>query len=127
MTSYHQGSEPSMTTQRYEIEAWLGDDWSPEQTEQIITEYQAWERQHPDVDGEDTQAMLTAIAQRVDGTLDLRELARERLRTELAAVEARRQLRAGVLAEIAGGMSEVEAARLGGVDRMTVRAWRGKR
>jgi tellurite resistance protein len=38
--------------------------------------------------------------------------------------EARDLLRAAVLAAIAGGMSEAEAARVAGVTRMTVRAWR---
>lgn len=35
-------------------------------------------------------------------------------------------LKAGVLEALAAGMSEQEAARRAGVDRMTVRAWAGK-
>lgn len=40
---------------------------------------------------------------------------------------ARHALRDAVVAAVADGMSEAEAARLAGVDRMTVRSWLGKR
>ena len=39
---------------------------------------------------------------------------------------ATERLKLGVLEAIAGGMSEVEAARRAGVSRNTVRAWLGK-
>jgi transposase len=40
--------------------------------------------------------------------------------------QATEQARAAVRAAVAAGVSEVEAARLVGVDRMTVRRWLGK-
>ena len=43
---------------------------------------------------------------------------------QAAALEA---VRLAVLDAIAHGVTEAEAARLGQVDRMTVRKWRGKR
>lgn len=44
-----------------------------------------------------------------------------------ALAEAREALREAVLASLAEGMPESQAARLAGVDRMTVRSWAGKR
>lgn len=44
-----------------------------------------------------------------------------------AEIDLRQQLCAAVVSAVAGGMSESEASRLAGVDRMTVRSWLGKR
>ena len=114
-------------TERHEIRAWLGDDWTDEQTEQITDEYLRLERDLKLGNLEERQALLTAIAQRVDGTLDLTELAEADLRAQLRATETRRALRAAARASVAAGVSEYDAAEASGVTRMTVRAWMGKR
>lgn len=44
-----------------------------------------------------------------------------------AEVDLRQQLAAAIIAAVEDGMSESEAARLAGVDRMTVRSYLGKR
>lgn len=114
-------------TQPYEIQAWLGDGWTDEQIQQITDEYLELERQFElDPASEDAQALLQAVAQRVDGTLDRNQLVRADTDAQIRARSARRELRAAVRAEVAAGMSESEAARLYGITRMTVRAWMGK-
>lgn len=114
------------STQPHEVAAWLGDGWTDEQVEQVTAEYLAWERGEPDADPALREAVLTAIAQRVDGTLDLPAVARRDLGGQIRAHRARTALRAAVIAAVAGGMSESEAARQAGVTRMTVRQWIGK-
>jgi DNA-directed RNA polymerase specialized sigma24 family protein len=106
-----------MTMQRYELDAWLGDDWTDEQRDKIAEDYGTWEADNPDAAEEDATAMLTAIAQYHDKVLTIPNLA-----------EVRREARAAVVVSVTlGGMSEAEAARAAGVDRMTVRKWLGKR
>lgn len=54
--------------------------------------------------------------------------AKARQRTKAADVQALSDLRQVVVREVTqNGMAETEAARRGGVDRMTVRKWLGKR
>lgn len=124
------------TTQRHELLAWLGDDWTPEQVEQILGEYQGWERAHPaeQADGDLAEAVLTAIAQRVDGVLDVDELGAALGRARAAEVAAKRACQAATVAlDLAGEIGrgrrydEVDATRRLAVDRMTVRKWRGLR
>jgi hypothetical protein len=110
--------------QRYELDAWLGDDWTDEQREKIAEDFSAWEDANPrlvgrvaDGDDEEGIAMLIAISQHHDRSLTI---------PNLDAV--RREARAAVVVSVTlGGMSESEAARAAGVDRMTVRKWLGKR
>ena len=52
--------------------------------------------------------------------------ARLRIAAEQVERRATERLKIAVLEAIAGGMSEVEAARRAGVSRNTVRAWLGK-
>lgn len=54
-------------TQRYEIEAWLGDGWTSEQVDAITERIERWERVHPDADESERGAAWSAIAQQVDG------------------------------------------------------------
>jgi hypothetical protein len=61
------------------------------------------------------------------GLDDVRKLGRERTEARRRAGEATMQLRAAVLAALAGGHTETEVAAAAGVDRMTVRSWAGKR
>lgn len=113
-------------TQEHEIRAWLGDGWTEQQVEQITAEYRAAEHLVAG-DQEESQSLLTAIAQRVDGTLDRAELVEADTAAYVRAAEARRALRAAVRAEVcARDLSEVKAAQTYGVDRMTVRKWMGK-
>ena len=114
-------------TQPYEIRAFLGDDWTERQIEQITTEYLAAERDLGlDEDNGEQQALLTAIAQRVDGTLNSDEVVDNHLAALVQAEEAQMARRAAVIAEVRAGMSESEAARRYKVTRMTVRSWLGK-
>ena len=103
--------------QDHELDAWLGDGWTPEQRDKIATDWRVWESDHPDADEDESAAMLTAIAQFNDRVLTIPNL-----------TEVRREARAAVVVSVTlGGMSESEAARAAGVDRMTVRNWLGKR
>lgn len=103
--------------QDHELLAWLGDDWTPEQIEKITEDWRTWEAAHPEADEEEGAAVLTAICQHHDGVLEVPNLA-----------EVRRAAQAGVVVLVTfGGVSESEAARRVGVDRMTVRKWLGKR
>jgi DNA invertase Pin-like site-specific DNA recombinase len=66
---------------------------------------------------QDDADMLAAIAQFHDGKLIIPDLGK-----------VRREVRAAVIVWVTiGGMSETEAARTAGIDRMTVRKWLGKR
>lgn len=103
--------------QDHELLTWLGDGWTPEQIEKITEDWRIWEAAHPDVPDEEGTAILTAICQYHDGTLEVPNL-----------TEARRAAQAGVVVLVTvGEVSESEAARRAGVDRMTVRKWLGKR
>jgi len=107
-----------MTTQRYEIEAWLGDTWTPEQTEALVGRIETL--------GDDaTEADWIAVCQSYDGTLDIAALGDDYLRASIAAEEARQSLCAGIR-QAARTMSESEIARVAGVTRMTVRKALGK-
>lgn len=61
------------------------------------------------------------------GTTELAKRAAALQRARQRVTEATEAVRAAVVEAVAGGMSEVEAARQAGVTRMTVRAWLGKR
>ena len=56
----------------------------------------------------------------------LERAARRYARAQPARNEARDRLAEAVRDAVAAGMTEVDAARVGGVDRMTVRKWLGK-
>lgn len=103
--------------QRHELDAWLGDDWTDEQREKIAEDFSAWEDTNPDADDDEGSSVLTAIAQHHDGVLSIPDLARVRAEAKAAVV----------VSVTIGGMSEAEAARVAGIDRMTVRKWLGKR
>src|SRR5690554_661033 len=109
--------------QHHELLAWLGDDWTDDQIDQITELYAAAEEATPE---DEREALLVAICQRVDGTLDRQALIDADQRAQLAAEEARRAVRAGARADIAAGMSESEVSRIWGVRRGTVRGWIGK-
>ncbi len=62
-----------------------------------------------------------------EGSVDLGLLGRARHDAKTAFDEATATLRAGVLRALEDGRAEAEVARAAGVDRMTVRAWAGKK
>lgn len=68
---------------------------------------------------------LETMAQTARERLELAGQEHQKARDELA--RARDELRQAVLASLDEGMGESMAARLAGVDRMTVRSWAGKR
>jgi transposase len=58
---------------------------------------------------------------------ELERAARKRQRTKAAAAQALDELRQEVIKAVTEqGVSEADAARRGGIDRMTVRKWLGK-
>lgn len=116
------------TTQRHEIDAFLGDGWTAEQTEQIVDEFYAWERDlGDDADQDESIAVLSMIAARTDGVLDIDELSAQDATAQHAAAVARRQLKAATVVLVrARVLSESEAERRARVTRMTVRSWLGK-
>jgi hypothetical protein len=105
-------------TQRYEIEAWLGDTWTSEQTQELVSQIEALPPSASEVD-------WIAVCQSYDGTLDLAALGDDFLRASVAAEAARLALHAGIR-QAAPTMSESEVARIAGVTRMTVRKALGK-
>lgn len=116
-----------MSIQDYELNAWLGDQWTPEQAQRITSDFRTWQSDHPDTGPEDTEAMLVAICQYHDNTLDFAELAEADRRAQLRAAEARRSLKAATVVRwLLAEVSEAAAAREAGVDRMTMRKWLGK-
>lgn len=120
------------TTQRYEIEAWLGDNHSL--TDQQIDELTATADQiadrYPDPDDRDErEAALTAAYRLMSGDPNLvNELAADLATARSAEVRALAGLRQAALTVIpARDETESSFARRVGVDRMAVRSWLGKR
>ena len=108
------------STQRYEVEAWLGDAADEMTSEQIDEFHRAWDEISgllPDPDDQDQRdELLTSAHLAITGGLTL----------EQAAI-GKAALRWLTVSAVRDGMSEVEAAERAGVTRMTVRAWQGKR
>jgi hypothetical protein len=104
--------------QRYEVEAWLGDVWTPEQKADLVSRIEALGDDATDADWE-------AVCQDYNGTLDLAALGDGYLRASVATEAQRQALHAGIR-QAAKTTSESEIARLTGVTRMTVRKALGK-
>jgi len=77
-------------------------------------------------DGHIRQVRITEPAEQTT-LADLSEHGVVHAAARAAADETRAVLRAAVSRAVEGGLSEAEAARAAGVDRMTVRSWLGKR
>lgn len=121
-----------MATQRYEIEAWLGDtlpEWTDEQIDTLVRESDAIAARYPDEDDrEEREAALTAAAQCLTGDLLLETAGEDLLRARVdvsRALAATRQV--ARMAVLYGGTPQAVAAREAGIDRMTVRKDLGKR
>lgn len=120
------------TTQRYEIEAWLGDDHGL--TDQQIDELTATAHdiadRYPEPDDRDErEAALTAAYRLMTGdTMLVDELGAELAAARAVEVRALAGLRqAAVTLVPARDESEANFARRAGIDRMAVRGWLGKR
>ena len=120
-------------TQRYEIEAWLGDA-AGEMTDKQISDMHdlitAWEADHPNWAEPDesfeTEAAWIAAYDAVTGALDLPATASDLL--ALRTAEREGYCRAVAVAYMAArqGTPEAKAAREAGIDRMSLRKALGK-
>lgn len=121
-----------MATQRYELEAWLGDDHglTDEQIDELLQQADEIEDRYPDADNQtERDAALSTAYQLIQGQDEVIEtLAEERDRAKLAEIQALAGLRQAALMLIpSGSRTEAGFAKQAGVDRMAVRTWLGKR
>lgn len=119
--------------QRYELEAWLGDnqgDLTNEQVTELLVLAEAIEARYPDEDDADeSQAALTAayrlMVEPAEDVVD--ELAQKLIAARVAQVEALAAIRQAAIVLTPKDWTEVGFANAAGVDRMAVRKWLGKR
>lgn len=118
--------------QRYEIEAWLGDDHglTEEQFETFTQIAQDVEARYPGPDDADDAQEALTVAHRllVDDSEVLDELHQELLAARVAESRVLAAIQQAAM-QLIPSKQETEAgfARRVGVDRMTVRGWLGKR
>ncbi|MEU0659643.1 hypothetical protein [Streptomyces lavendulocolor] len=119
--------------QRYELEAWLGDDHglTEEQIGELLSMAGEIDERYPDSDDQVERDAALAAAYRLmrEAPEDLvEELARERADARVAERKALAGLRQIGITRIAhGDDTEAGFARRAGLDRMAVRRWLGKR
>ncbi|MFF5609237.1 hypothetical protein ACFY65_23100 [Streptomyces cellulosae] len=119
--------------QRYELEAWLGDDHglTNEQVDELLRTAGEIEEQYPDEDDrEDSEAALVAAYRlMIEAPEDLiTELAAARTAARAAERKALVALRQIAVTRISNGdATEAGFAQQAGVDRMAIRRWLGKR
>jgi hypothetical protein len=123
-----------MTTQRHEIEAWLGHDFRDQLTDEQIDEFvriadDIGERYPDQDDSDEREAALIAAYRVITGDLDvIEEQARRLLSARIAEAEAMAALKQAAISAIDSGQeTQAGFARRAGVDRMTIRSWLGKR
>ncbi len=121
-----------MSTQRYEIEAWLGDNHgiTGEQIGQLIGVSDELADHYPDPDDADLReaALTAAYRTMVEGVFLVDELGGQLGDARLAEARALVGLRQAARSLIPHRLeTEAGFARRAGVDRMTVRGWLGKR
>lgn len=121
-----------MTTQRHEIEAWLGNDHglTDDQIDALTDTADAITARYPDPDDRDErEAALTAAYRLMAGDMGVvDELGHQLLAARLAEARALAGLRQAALDLIpAGRETQAGFARRAGVDRMAVRGWLGQR
>lgn len=119
-------------TQRYETEAWLGDDHglTDEQIDELTATADEIAERYPDPDDQaERDAALTAAYRIMAGQAEalVEELARERVNAREAELLALAGLRQAALTLIPGDETQAGFARRAGVDRMAVRDWLGLR
>ncbi|MFF8840516.1 hypothetical protein [Streptomyces sp. NPDC015130] len=119
--------------QRYELDAWLGDDHglTEEQLSDLLWQADEIELAYPDPDDEDERTAALTVAYRIisgeEGVVE--ELARARAQAKAAEIRALAGLKRAAIIQVSGIGTESEAgfARRANVDRMAVRSWLGKR
>jgi hypothetical protein len=121
-----------MGAQRYEIEAWLGDDHglNDQQIDDLVRASDDIADRYPDPDDADKRASALTVAYRlmVGDQAVVDELAAALAAARLAEVAALAGLRQAALDLIpVGEATEFGFARRAGLDRMAVRRWLGKR
>lgn len=110
--------------QNHEIQAWLGDDFTPEQTQRITADFRTWETDNPHATEHETGLFLQALAMHHDNSLNIDALAGDDLRARLEAQEARDKLKAASRVRTHLKLaSERQAAREARVDRVTMHKW----
>jgi len=120
-----------MTTQRHEIEAWLGDDHdlTEEQITALVRTADEIATRYPDPDDRDEREVALTVAYRLmtgDQTV-VDEMAADLTRARQTQVRALAGLRhAAVTLVPAGKQTEAGFARRAGLDRMAIRKWLGK-
>lgn len=116
--------------QRSELESWLGpalDEMTGEQVEQLHVVVEEIHERWPDVDdGDNRQAASVAALQHILGEVSPTERGHNLRRARDAEREAVVASRQAALMAVRDGMSESQAARETGLDRMTVRRTLGK-
>jgi hypothetical protein len=120
-------------TQRYEIEAWLGDNHglTDDQIDELTRLAEELRERYPDPDDQEERDAALSAAHRImvdmpDAVVE--DLARELFAARMAEAKALAGLRQAAIMMVGWG-TETEAgfARRAGVDRMAVRGWLGKR
>lgn len=115
--------------QRYELDAWLGDDHglNDDQFDELLRIADEIEEQYPDEDDRDDREAAFTAAYRlmVEAPEDLvAELAAERTAARIAEHKALVGLRQVAVTRIGNGdATEAGFAQQAGIDRMTVRKW----
>jgi DNA-binding transcriptional regulator YiaG len=118
-----------MGMQRYELEAWIGDDHglSDDQLDDLLAEAQEIEERYPDADdqAERDAALSAAYRLKVEPLEDvLADFSKQRADARAAESAASAALQQAAQSVIPGDqLSEAAFARTVGVDRMTVRKW----
>lgn len=120
------------TMQRYELDAWLGDDHGldDDQVDELLRLAGEIEERYPDPDDEDEarEALTTAYRIILGEHKVVEQLAAERSAAKAAEVRALAGLRQAAIMQVqAGDETESGFARRANVDRMAVRGWLGKR
>jgi hypothetical protein len=116
---------------RRDIEAWLGPALDEMTEEQIDRMQQAADRiddRYPDPDDEqEREAARIAACQYLLGETTIDDVRESLLRARLQVGEALAAAQQIAVLCVADGMTEAEAARRAGIDRMTIRKALGKR
>lgn len=122
-----------MSTQRYEIEAWLGDNHglANDQIDELIQAAEDIAARYPDPDDSDLrEAALTATYRLMTEPVQdvLADYGQMRSEARAAVASASAALQQAARTEVADGkLSEAGFARVAQVDRMSVRKWLDKR
>jgi hypothetical protein len=128
--SIHKGGVHLMAIQRHEIEAWLGpafEEMTEEQVDRVQREAERIEARYPGEGYEmEREAALTAVTQYLLGEASPAGVGDELATARLGEMQARARAQQVAVMAVQDGMSEAEAARQVGLDRMTVRKALGK-